>query len=176
MFSFKRSLIALVGLLVIVGTLATLMPLVSRGQGDIKNPLNRDPRKSYYLTRTNHDGSQALSACATGYHMASFFEIIDTSNLKYDTQLGVTTVDSGSGPPTGVFGSGWIRTGYFQADGSTGPGFSNCKAWTSANEADGGTNAFLFLGTASGDFKEVTPWILGAVSCQFTISVWCMQD
>ena len=47
MFSFKRSLIALVGLLVIVGALATLMPLVSRGQGDIKNPLNRDPRKSF---------------------------------------------------------------------------------------------------------------------------------
>ena len=37
MFSFKRSLIALVGVLIIVGTLATLMPLVRRGQGG--NPI-----------------------------------------------------------------------------------------------------------------------------------------
>jgi hypothetical protein len=45
MYSFKKSLVALVGLLVIVGALAILMPLVSRGQGnngpqvrDVDNP------------------------------------------------------------------------------------------------------------------------------------------
>lgn len=43
MFSFKRSLLGLVGLFVIVGLLATLVPLVSRGQGNsgnAPNPLN----------------------------------------------------------------------------------------------------------------------------------------
>jgi len=60
MFNFKRSLIALVGVLVLVGALATLMPLVSRGQGG--NPLTRDTRRSYYLTQTTHIGSQALTA------------------------------------------------------------------------------------------------------------------
>ena len=99
MFSIKRSLFALVGLLVIVCTLAALTPLVSRGQGDIKNPFNRDPRKSFYLTRVTHNASQALSACAEGYHMASLWEIHDPSNLRYDTELGFTTDDSGFGPP-----------------------------------------------------------------------------
>ena len=85
MFSFKKSLLGLVGLLVIVGALATLMPLVSRGQGG--NPFDRDTRKSFYLTKTSHNGSQVLTACAEGYHMASLWEIFDTSNLRYDTAL-----------------------------------------------------------------------------------------
>jgi len=96
MFSFKRSLSALVGLLVLVGTLAILMPLVSRGQGG--NPFNRDTRKSYYVTKTSHDGSEALTACAEGYHMASLWEIFDTSNLRYNTQLGATAPRFGSRP------------------------------------------------------------------------------
>ena len=98
MFSFKRSLLALVGVLALVGALATMMPLVSRGQGG--NPLNRDPRKAYYLTQTTHNGGQARSACAAGYHMASLWEILDTSNLRYNTELGFTQEDSGFGPPT----------------------------------------------------------------------------
>lgn len=76
MFNFKRSLIALFGVLVLVGALATMMPLVSRGQGG--NPFDRDPRKAYYLTQTTHNGGQARSACAAGYHMASLWEILDT--------------------------------------------------------------------------------------------------
>ena len=40
--------------------------------------------------------------------MASLGEIHDTSNLRYDTDLGLTLADSGFGPPI-VFG--WIRTG-----------------------------------------------------------------
>jgi hypothetical protein len=123
MFSFKRSLIALVGLLVIVGTLATLMPLVSRGQGG--NPFNRDTRRSFYITQTTHTGSQALTACAEGYHMASLWEIFDTSNLKYDTVLGLTQDDSGFGPPSQI--GGWIRTGRFAS--TVGPaGAPNCDA------------------------------------------------
>jgi hypothetical protein len=123
MFSFKRSLIALVGVLVVVVALAAMMPLVSRGQGG--NPFNRDTRKSYYLTQTTHNGSQPLTACAAGYHMASLWEIFDTSNLKYDTALGAVSNDSGSGPPTVVIvaghilNAGWIRTGGAVPAGAT---------------------------------------------------------
>jgi hypothetical protein len=106
MRSFKKSLIALVGLLVLFGAIAALTPLASRGQGQGKQ--QRGLRK-YYLTQTTHTGGQSLSACAEGYHMASLWEILDPSNLSYDTSLGFTLADSGSGPPASSLG--WIRTG-----------------------------------------------------------------
>ena len=95
MFSFKRSLTALVGSLVLGGTIAALIPLVSSGQD---KQLKRDSRRSFYLTQTEHTGSQALTACAEDYHMASLWEILDPSNLRYNTELGYTRADSGSGP------------------------------------------------------------------------------
>ena len=172
MFSFKRSLIALVGLLVIVVSVATLMPLVSRGQGDIKNPLNRDPRKSYYLTRTNHDGSQALSACASGYHMASLWEIFDTSNLTYNTELGLTLDDSGLGPP--VLNGGRVRTGA-TASGINEPGVGNCQAWTSAEHVDWGTQVAL-PNNWVGNVQQINPWQAGTIECDSLRRVWCKQD
>ena len=43
--------------------------------------------RKYYLTLPQFEGDQVLTACARGYHMASLFEILDTSNLRYDTTL-----------------------------------------------------------------------------------------
>ena len=126
MFSFKRSLTALVGLLVIVGALATLMPLVSRGQGG--NPLTKDPRKSYYLTQTTHMGNQALTACASGYHMASLWEIFDTSNVRYNTVVGLTQVPIQASArlltPAGFAQELWLSA-------PSRPGLGNCFAWMS---------------------------------------------
>lgn len=173
MFSFKRSLIALVGVLVIVGTIATLMPLVSRGQGG--NPFDRETRKSYYLTRTGHIANEALTACATGYHMASLWEIFDTSNLKYNTVLGVTQDDSGFGPPSQALG--WIRTGRFASAVDT-PGGANCNAWTSDDSEDFGTAAGL-NNDWTGDInpgKNIHPWTAFANPCNTGEPVWCMQD
>jgi hypothetical protein len=70
MYSLTKSLIALAGLVVLVGAFAILMPLVSQGQrqSDNASPL-RGPRK-FYLTQTTHNGSQTLTACSEGYHMA----------------------------------------------------------------------------------------------------------
>jgi hypothetical protein len=65
------------------------------------------PRK-YYMTRDRYDGAHALTACAAGYHMASLWEIHETSNLRYDTELGLTRGDSGCGPPNSF--SGWSGT------------------------------------------------------------------
>jgi hypothetical protein len=67
----------------------------------------KGPRK-FYLTQDKFNGSEALTACAEGYHMASLWDIFDISNLNYDTTLGLTYDDSGSAPPSD---NGWIRTG-----------------------------------------------------------------
>lgn len=177
MFSFKRSIIALVGVFVIVGALATLMPLVIRGQGG-DNPFDRDTRRSFYVTKTFHNGSQAPSACATGYHMASLWEIFDTSNLRYDTELGFTSADSSFGPPSSAAASGWIRPGGGTSGGGTGiAGRSNCLAWMSASNMDNGT--LVFLPWASWDDLNVTvisPWIASTNTCESSQRVWCMQD
>ena len=61
---------------------------------------NKGPRQ-FCLTKTGFNGSQALTACAAGYHMASLWEIFDTTVLRYNTALGLTKPDSGSGPPVG---------------------------------------------------------------------------
>ena len=182
MFSFKRSLIALVGLLVIVGALATLMPLVSRGQGN--NPIiaQLQPRK-FYLTPTNtYNGSQALTACAEGYHMASLWEIFDPSNLKYDTALGSDGNDSGSGPPTmsivagHIFNAGWIRTGGGDVSGGD-PGRANCFGWTHDSALSDGTVVGLTeLWSSTSTVTPVGPWRAFPQSCQEPQQVWCMQE
>ena len=66
--------------------------------------------RQFYLTPDEFDGDEVLTACAPGYHMASLWEIVDPTNLKYNIVLGHTTPDSGQGPPP--WSEGWVRTGY----------------------------------------------------------------
>lgn len=173
MHSLRKSLIGLVGIIVIVGVLAALMPLVSRGQGG--NPLTKDPRRSYYLTQTEHNGAQAPTACAAGYHMASLWEILDPSNLRYDTQLGFTQADSGFGPPAALV-EGWIRTG--RDANSTGmPGFANCQAYMSDNLLDQGTAVRLTsVWDSPAELRRVEPWSSDNIGCGNFRRVWCVQD
>jgi len=174
MFSFKRSLAVFPGLLLIIVVLSALLPLVGRGQGGDGNPFNRDSRKSFYLTKTTHDGSQALTACAGGYHMASLWEILDISNLRYDTQLGGTLQDSGFGPPVGDFSEGWIRTGKGASTSET-IGLGNCNAWTSPRPEDYGTVVKLdFPSNAVG--VAISPWFAFLNTCNVHVKVWCVQD
>ena len=127
----------------------------------------------YYLTIVSKPGNQALTACATGYHMASLWEILDTTNLEYDTTLGVTLGDSGSGPPTNFYG--WVRTGYI-AGSSTTPGRGNCDGWTSASASDYGT--FVLLPRDWTVAAGLTaPWEVNYTSCDMSgIRVWCVED
>ena len=83
-------------------------------------------KRKFYLTTGSPGvaGNQVLTACASGYHTASLWEILDPSNLEYDTKRGVTKDDAGSGPPAGSDGDGWIRTGNFSNTGPT-PGQAN---------------------------------------------------
>jgi hypothetical protein len=125
-------------------------------------PRNPDPRRAYYVTRTTHTGSQALTACAAGYHMASVFEIFVPAVLRYETALGAASFDSGFGPPSGEAGVGWVRTG-----DPLGP---HCDAWT-IDEGPGSAAAL----NPSGD--PVSPHLqLGTRDCASPASVWCIQD
>jgi hypothetical protein len=167
MFSFRRSLNALVGSLVLGGAIAAFMPLVSSGQG---KQLKRDSRRSFYLTQTEHTGSQALTACAEAYHMASLWEILDPSNLRYNTELGYTRADSGSGPPVAY---GFARTGR-EALGGGPIGAINCHAWTSDSEL--GSVFILAENIFDGEPKPISPWVTVATSCSSTFRVWCVEN
>ena len=127
-------------------------------------PKNTDPRRAYYLTTTSFTGSEALTACATGYHMASYYEIANPSALRYETTLGLVLADQGGGPPSGGLGGfGWVRSG-------TGEWGRNCQVWTS-NDGEGPIAFFGLIGEA------LTPGLaVRFQTCAWTTPVWCVQN
>ena len=134
--------------------------------------------RQYYLTITIYNGANAdgtdgngAGVCVDGYHFASLWEIVDPSNLKYDTDLGVTRDDSGQGPPSYL--GGWVRTGYSSNNDSI-PGWGNCDAWASNDSGHRGTFASLPRDwTAGGD---IYVWEVGAGPCDLSRYVWCVAD
>jgi hypothetical protein len=109
--------------------------------------------------------------------MASLWEILQPSNLRYDSSLGFTRADAGAGPPAGT--SGWIRTGYdsFNSLGQTNTaGAANCLAYTTT----AGLGSMVFLSTqwqlSSAPSPTVSPWIASAIACNVAYHVWCVQD
>ena len=74
-------------------------------------PASSAGMRQYYLTKDLYEGDEptgtdgnGAGVCAAGYHFASLWEILDTSNLKYNADLGLTADDSGqaaepSAPP-----------------------------------------------------------------------------
>ena len=134
--------------------------------------------RHYYLTITIYNGANAdgtdgngASVCADGYHFASLWEIMDPSNLKYDTDLGVTRDDSGQGPPSYL--GGWVRTGYSSNNDST-PGRGNCDAWASNDSGHRGTFASLPRDWIAGG--DIHVWEVGAGPCDLSRYVWCVAD
>lgn len=111
------------------------------------------------------------AACAAGYHMASLWEILNTTNLEYNTTLGFTYDDSGEGPPTCIHG--WVRTGYSSGNANT-EGLGNCNNWTSANEADYGTVARLPCDWTQA--PDVDVWQAWTQGCDSLSKVWCVAD
>ncbi|MGH9795178.1 MAG: hypothetical protein ACRD5G_10420 [Candidatus Acidiferrales bacterium] len=155
-----------VALLLLAGSLLTQQPV---GADDIAK---KDSRRAFYLTPLTYDGSQALNACVAGFHMASLWEILDPSNLRYETALGFATDDSGSGPPTLA---GWVRTG-FGASTSFSVGVGNCNAWTSNSFSDAGSGVFLTFAWGDHQAARINPWVTAGSECSFARRVWCMQD
>lgn len=135
-----------------------------------------DSRRLFYLTTTYHNGAGADEACDSGFHMASVWEIVDPSNLRYDTARGTVFADSGNGPPQYV--EGWIRTGDVPW---TPPdvGLANCSGWSSAVAIDDGTWVYLPDPVATdwnSPATRISPWEAGTAQCDLTFSVWCVED
>jgi hypothetical protein len=133
--------------------------------------------RQYYLTddtytATGADGTDGNGAgvCASGYHFASLWEILDPSNLKYDIGRGEKAVDSGAGPPTTK--DGWIRTGYSASTSAT-PGQGNCDGWASNSNGYNGTVAQL-----PDDWGEydIHVWEVTNQACDGVKPVWCVED
>jgi len=126
--------------------------------------------RRYYLTQTTtHNGADADSAaCTAGYHMASLWEIHDTSNLEYNTSLGSDSNDMGQGPP---FFGGWARTGS-PSSGLDTPGIANCHGWSSSNDQAQGT-AIILNDNWSAD---IGGWTKVTQLCNQELSVWCVED
>lgn len=170
MLRFKNLLVVFLFLFCFACMLAVLAPNVSEGQGNKKR--DNGPR-SFYLTPTEHQGNTALTACAAGFHMASLWEISDPSNFRYNTQLGFTMPDSGSGPPAILFG--WIRTGG-NASADDFFGAANCLLWTSNNTDHFGTAIFLDANWIATDLLRIAPWRGGFTTCEASVRVWCVED
>jgi hypothetical protein len=128
--------------------------------------------RKYYLTTSAHGGAGPTAACASGYHMASLWEILDTTQLEYNTSLGFTMGDTGSGPPTYVYG--WIRTGYFSSTSST-PGQGNCACWT--NGMTGSGTIAQLPSSWSSTYVDLHVWDVATDGCGTTVHhVWCVEN
>jgi hypothetical protein len=121
-----------------------------------------------------YPATNVLSACASGYHMASLWEILDVSNLTYDHDhpAAYTQDDSGYGPPSAWLG--WVRTGY-SSSGTDTAGTGNCLAWSDATASNYGSAAML------SNAWEATPgdifsWDTASFSCASIGPVWCAGD
>jgi hypothetical protein len=134
--------------------------------------------RQFYLTATSYNGAEAdgtdgngAGVCASGYHFASLWEILDPSNLKYNITLGSTLQDSGQGPPSNM--DGWVRTGY-ASDYSGVPGWTNCSAWTNSSTAQEGTWVMLSRDWTTG--QDIHVWEADYDTCANDKKVWCVED
>ena len=146
-------------------------------------PASTAPARHYYLTKKTYNGNQALTACASGYHFASFAEILVPTLLTYNTTLGRSNADDGAGPPSRAFG--WVRTGYSSSsNGGTDDVPTNCNVWTSGATADYGTaGGFVppFLENVSPQgYLYVPTFGTGSAACDNSqgdnIGVWCVEN
>jgi hypothetical protein len=130
--------------------------------------------RHFYLTTQNYSPSAALTVCATGYHMASLWEILDVSSMTYDYDhpAAYTKADSGYGPPS--YWYGWVRTGG-DSSGSSTTGTGNCLTWTSTSGTDYGVAVRLSntWETAPGD---ILAWDATPFTCNMSGPVWCVGD
>jgi len=176
---FRNAVVAIV----VLAAVSLLNRNVGNAQGTVFT--STAPIRGYYLTKSTITGSKVLTACASGYHFASIWEILNTSDLHYNTTLGRTNVNSGHGAPAVTGHStladaayGWIRTG--------GPDDPNCVNWTSSNATDAGSIGGLDIPGGGAQPQWVIDNGTGggtAISCDGTLSgtplsvgAWCVQN
>lgn len=127
----------------------------------------------FYLTRDIFPGDQALTACAAGFHMASFWEIHDLGAVEYDTSRGLVLTDGGNGPPAAPSVVGWVRTG--GDSGLLTAGSANCLGWTQAAGVVG-TLVGLSIDWDEPSLSDLPPWMASTGQCNLPQFVWCVQD
>ena len=154
--------------MVVVAALLLRGPAPASAAGEAVSAATESMR-SFYLAPAVSNATLAEGGCETGYHFASFWEILDTSNLVYNTTLGLYQGDSGSGPPSNW--EGWVRTGYSSNSGTT-PGQANCSAW-GGTTGNGTTGRLPSNWTAGG---EMHVWDAGTAACGSPAKVWCVED
>ena len=178
------------GVLVVAGlVLVAFLGYLVWGQGEVAASAPQAPRaayagmRQYYLTTSaTYDGDGAdgtdgngAGVCASGYHFASMWELLDPSNLGYNTVLGYTTADSGQGPPSSDVAWGWVRTGNVSSTFDP-VGTGNCENWTVTNSFSYGAQAkFDSSWSSAGDFPG---WVVEnrAGGCAVLSRVWCVED
>jgi hypothetical protein len=129
--------------------------------------------RRYYRTSDSFRPTEVFTACAAGYHFASIWEILDPSNLEYNSILGDYQADSGYGPLSGR--RGWVQTGYNSSGSSGLAGQDNCQAWTSNDGGYYGTSVELEHSWVGGT-QEVGTWDVGLDTCDTRVPVWCVED
>jgi hypothetical protein len=139
----------------------------------VQPPASTAPARHYYLTKSAFTGAQTLNKCVAGYHFASFAELSDLSALNYNSTLGATAPDAGSGPPSYLLGVGWVRSGYSPTTGTNNNAPTNCNLWTSNSSSDSGEAAepipfFTAYASQVIVFRQVT--------CNNAFPVWCVQN
>ena len=167
----RRADLAAVGLALVVmlaGGLMVGQPRATAETTVLPEPVNQD----FYLSLATYQGDQVKLSCAPGYHVASLWEILDTSNLRYNTSLGKTAADSGAGPPTAP-AIGWVRTGYDTT--TTGIiGNVNCEGWTRGDSEATGTWVRLPNVWTAG-LEDLLGWEVAQGLCSNHLSVWCIE-
>jgi hypothetical protein len=178
---FSRGVVlALIGIVVIAGIIGYFA--IEQQQVLASNPQSVTAGSSqpmYYLTSSTYNGDAVTpvnipnetDVCDSGYHFASMWEIVDPSNLEYNTSKGLTRADGGSGPPSAI--KGWVRTGYISASSIAGQ--ANCTIWTSSSDQVSGTWVALSNTWAAND-QELFVWDIDIDTCDTDNYVWCVED
>jgi hypothetical protein len=168
----KLSRTAVVALVVF----AAVSLLTKTSTGAPATTVTTAPSRQYYLTKRAFQGNQALTACVSGYHFASFAELSNANSITYNKTLGRTAVDDGAGPPS--LAVGWVRTGYSSnSDASDRSIPTNCNVWTSNSNTDHGEVGFFDPSVGGGTVVPVVAFSNSA-TCDGSgvIGVWCVQN
>ncbi|MGB3564040.1 MAG: hypothetical protein WBH85_11580 [Thermoanaerobaculia bacterium] len=133
----------------------------------------------FYLTDDTFIGGLALTACASGYHMAHIWEFRNLDALRYDDSApgafnpdGSPGYDLETGPPMGP--EGWIRTGAVTTGAmSENNPLASCGKWTDSRPTVYGKITKFSFTTG-----EVIVHLggTGTRTCDSFIQVWCVED
>lgn len=131
-----------------------------------------DGRRRYYLTTAQYDGANADTACPTGFHIATLYELSEPGTLHYDRTRGF--LYGAGAPPTGVFG--WSGSGQ-PPYSSLFPGAGDCDGFSTIAAGKSGTVIFLPLIWDSAS-QQATPWKWNTQlrDCAQSHRVWCVED